>query len=301
MKDPVRRTSRNFLQENRLLVSQYPKEKSKARQNYDRTTIATLARTSGAHNAQRRPAGGTVRTKSFAEKQVQTEDISDERFLSAAMLKCSERGHFRPARSEGDEAELGEGESCGKSLSLRRIASSFELGRMPEQRDGYQSGQYTLPRPLSNGFGLLPSSCDQSSAGLPSSKSSTPRVRQMDIPEIVDVDLEESLSMRSQMSCDQAFHFPPEQPQEQELEELKPPQVEDQPKEQNQEQLQSESNLMTGELRIVLLEAARERQRQLIAEYNRLPISMGTLRVRNLKQLLEQQLDVVDNDVSVLS
>ncbi|KAH8315629.1 hypothetical protein KR059_006827, partial [Drosophila kikkawai] len=277
-KDPVRRTSRNFLLENRLMVSRHPKEKSKAR-------LATLAKNSGPlpYGAQRRPAGGTLRTKSFVEKQIQTEDISDERFLSAAMLKCSERGLFRPARSEGDEPEVREGESCGKSLRLRRTASSFELGRMPEQRDGYQSGQYTLPRLLATGLGIESSSGDQSSAGSPSSRSSTPRVRQMDIPEMVDVDLDEALSMRSQTSCDLFSDSPQEQPQEQEM-----------PKEQSLEQLQSESNRM-------LLEAARERQRQLIAEYNRLPISMGTLRVRNLQRQLEQQLDVADHDVRVLS
>ncbi|KAH8239943.1 hypothetical protein KR032_009582, partial [Drosophila birchii] len=288
IKEPASRPSRNFLMENRLRFSQCPKEKSKARQN-------TLNRGSGPppYGAQRRPAGGTLKTKRFAEKQIQTEDISDERFLSAAMLKCSERGNFRPARSEGDEPE---GETCSNSLHLRRTASSFELGRMPEQRDGYQSGQYTLPRPLATGFGIVPSLEDQPSTGLPSSTSSTPRVRQMNIPEMVDADLEESMSMRSQVSCDKLPCSPPEQPQEQELEEMKP-QVEH----QTDEQLQSEPNIMTGEVRIVLLEAARERQKQLIAEYNRLPISMGTLRVRNLKRLLEQQLDVVENDVSVLS
>ncbi|KAH8257126.1 hypothetical protein KR038_004032, partial [Drosophila bunnanda] len=293
MKDPASRTSRNFLLENRLMVSQHPKGKFKGRQNYDR---ATLARSSGA-GPQRRPAGGTLRTKLFAEKQIQTEDISDERFLSAAILKCSE---FRSARSEGDEPELREVESCGKMLGLRRIASSFELGRMPEQRDGYQSGQYTLPRPLATGFGIVPSSGDQCSADSPSSRSSTPRVRQMEIPEMVDVDLEESLSMRSQASCHQLPDPPPEQPQKQELE-LELEEMKPQVEYQAEEQLPSDSNLITGELRVVLLEAARERQRQLIAEYNRLPISMGTLRVRNLKRLLEQQLDVVDNDVRVLS
>ncbi|KAH8357572.1 hypothetical protein KR200_010530, partial [Drosophila serrata] len=293
MKGTVSRTSRNFLQENRLMVSQQPKEKSKTRQNYDRSI---LTRKSGTNDAQRRPAGGTLRTKRFAEKQIQTEDISDERFLSAAMLKCSERGHFRSARSEGDEPELRDGLAYGKSLQLRRTASSFELGRMPEQRDGYQSGQYTLSRPLATGFGIVPSSDDQSSVGSSSSRSITPRVRQMEIPEMVDVAMEESLSMRSQASCQHLSDPPPEQPQEQELEEMIP-----QMEQQSEEQLQSESNLMTAEMRIVLLEAALERQRQLIAEYNRLPISMGTLRVRNLKRLLEQQLDVVDNDVSVLS
>lgn len=294
-KDPPRRYPRNFLRENRLMAGQRPKMESKVLKEYNRNTTAPLAKRSGVQPQV---------PHRFSEKQVQTEDISDERFLSAAMLKCSEKGNFRPARSEGDEPELREGESWGKRLSLRRTASSFELGRMPEQRDGYQSGQYTLHRPLAIGLGIVPSGCschrrafDESFSGIPSSRPSSPRVRQMDIPEMVDADLEEELSVRS--SCEQILDSPPEKPK-QELEEVKP-QVDPEPEEQSQEQLQFEPNLMPDELRIMLLEAALERQSQLTAEYNRLPLSMGTLRVRNLKCQLELQLDVVERDVSVLS
>jgi len=72
---------------------------------------------------------------------------------------------------------------------------------MPEQRDGYQPGQCTMHRPLANTFGILPGglnyldNCvsssrkqdDEASICSQSIKASSPRVRQMDIPEVVDV------------------------------------------------------------------------------------------------------------------
>jgi len=154
--------TRNFLRENRLMVSQTSR-------NYQLPTIASRARCYGPvklgpTETKRGLTGGktlprrTISRQTSSEKQIQTEEISDERFLSAALLKCSEKSpspsqsHLQ-SRSEGDEA----GQFLGEGLRLRRTASNFELGRMSEQRDGYQPGQYTLHRPLASAFGILPS------------------------------------------------------------------------------------------------------------------------------------------------
>jgi len=115
----------------------------------------------------------------------------------------------------------------------------------------------------------------------------------MDIPEMVDVDPEDMLSIHSQTSC---VELPSKKSQPQVLEVL--------PQEDHQKELEKQPDpqliLLSSDQRRDLLESAQERQRQLISEYNRLPLSMGTLRVRNLKRKLEQQLDVVDHDLSML-
>jgi len=115
----------------------------------------------------------------------------------------------------------------------------------------------------------------------------------MDIPEMVDVDPEDMLSIHSQTSCEE---LPSKETQPQEV--MVPAQ------EDHQKELEKQPDpqliLLSSEQRRELLESAQERQRQLISEYNRLPLSMGTLRVRNLKRKLEQQLDVVDHDLSML-
>ncbi|XP_016933024.3 uncharacterized protein [Drosophila suzukii] len=299
--------TRNFLRENRLMVSQTSR-------NYQLPTMASRARCYGpvklgSTETKRGSTGGrtlprrTIGRQTSSEKQIQTEEISDERFLSAALLKCSEKSpspsqsHLQ-SRSEGDEG----GQFLGEGLRLRRTASNFELGRMSEQRDGYQPGQYTLHRPLASAFGILPSGLnylDTSCSSIPkqddesSSRSSSPRCRQMDIPEMVDVDPEDMLSIHAQTSREE---LPSKESQPQEV---KVPAQEDHQKEL-EKQPDPQLILLSSEQRRELLESAQERQRQLISEYNRLPLSMGTLRVRNLKRKLEQQLDVVDHDLSML-
>ncbi|EDW41385.1 uncharacterized protein LOC6605577 [Drosophila sechellia] len=297
-------TSRNFLRENRMMVSQ-------ASPNYQMPTASSMARCCDPVRlllaaTQRGLIGGTrakvvPSQRKLSEKQIQTEDISDERFLSAALLKCSEKTHTHlQSRSEGDDPVEGKGEQfLDERLRLRRTASNFELGKMPEQRDGYQPGQYTMHRPLANTFGILPGglnyldNCfsssrkqdDEASICSQSLKASSPRVRQMDIPEMVDVNPDDILSLHSQESCAEL------------------PVLEVQPAENSQTESPEDSQpiLLTSEQRMMLMDAVRKRQNQLIAEYNRLPLSVGTLRVRNLKRQLEQQLDVLDYDLSRLS
>jgi len=177
---------------------------------------------------------------------------------------------------------------------------------MPEQRDGYQPGQCTMHRPLANTFGILPGglnyldNCvsssrkqdDEASICSQSIKASSPRVRQMDIPEVVDVNPDDILSLHSQESC---AELPVVEVQRNEAEVQLPENSQtDSPEE-------SQPILLTSEQRMVLMDAVRKRQNQLIAEYNRLPLTVGTLRVRNLKRQLEQQLDVLDYDLSRLS
>ncbi|EDX10356.1 uncharacterized protein LOC6737952 [Drosophila simulans] len=301
-------TSRNFLRENRMMVSQ-------ASPNYQMPTASSMARCCGPVRlllaaTQRGLNGGTgakvvPSQRKLSEKQIQTEDISDERFLSAALLKCSEKTHTNlQSRSEGDDPVEGRGgQFLDERLHLRRTASNFELGKMPEQRDGYQPGQYTMHRPLANTFGILPGglnyldNCfsssrkqdDEASICSQSLKASSPRVRQMDIPEMVDVNPDDILSLHSQESC---AELP--------VVEVQRNEAEVQPAENSQTE-DSQPILLNSEQRMMLMDAVRKRQNQLIAEYNRLPLSVGTLRVRNLKRQLEQQLDVLDYDLSRLS
>ncbi|XP_016976693.2 uncharacterized protein LOC108042764 [Drosophila rhopaloa] len=297
---------RNFLRENRMMVSQVAP-------SYQMPTAASLARCCGP--VKQLLADGTrpkrvPDRRNLSEKQVQTEDINDERFLSAALLKCSEKTQFQlQSHSEGDETVIGRGnELLDEGPCLRRTASNFELGRVPEQRDCYRPGQYTLHRPLATLLGIVPGGLNYLDSGCssirqqddevfqccPSSRPSSPRVRQMDIPEVVDVDPEDMLSVRSQASCE---HLPvlDAQIQEDEFQKLPDPLPE------SHKEPESQHILLSSDQRRVLLDAARERQNKLIAEYNRLPLSMGTLRVRNLKQKLEQQLDLVDYDLNMLS
>ncbi|XP_017080064.2 uncharacterized protein LOC108113861 [Drosophila eugracilis] len=300
--------TRNFLLENRMMVSQ-------GSPSYQKPTLASRARCCGSvklplAKPQRRagrPAQTISNQQELSEKQIQTEDISDERFLSAALLKCTDKSQSQfQSRSEGDDPLNGRGELfSGEGLQLRCTASNFELGTVPKQRIGYQPGQYTLHRPLANVFGILPGglcfldNCcssivkqdDNVSMSSHSSTASSPRVRQMDIPEVVDVDPEDVLSVKSQASLKKEAQ-PQEESEPQDQVNLQPAS----PKEQETQPI-----LISSEQRRALLDAARERQSQLIAQYNRLPLSMGTLRVRNLKRQLEQQLDLVDHDLSMLS
>ncbi|KAH8347649.1 hypothetical protein KR067_009902, partial [Drosophila pandora] len=334
---PVIRSTRNFLRENRQMVSQplkmilgvseaWKTDRDREQRwplrshNYELPTAASLARRTGPSplflaEAQRRLMGGSrlrISRRGYSEKEIQTEDISDERFLSAALLKCSSAEH--QSRSEGDEPSDGGG-SAESAMRLRRTASNFELGRLAEQRDAYQPGQYTLLRPLGGLLGIVPGALDQlgrpppdqdtASVCSPSSRENSPCVRQMAIPEVTDVvDQEDALSVDSQQQDLLASSSSsPQTPQKTEKDHPKEP--EQVPEIQQAVEFQKPKNgglvLLAEEQRLELLEEARERQAQLIAEYNRLPISMGTLRVRNLKIILEQQLDVVDNDLSVLS
>ncbi|KAH8286738.1 hypothetical protein KR018_004451, partial [Drosophila ironensis] len=338
---PVATGMRNFLRENRQMVMDQPPLHlflgsgaaalcpDQRFHNYQLPTAASLARRSGPPpvflaEAQRRLMGGTrlrISRRGYSEKQIQTEDISDEQFLNAALLKCSlsESGQ---SRSEGDDPA--EGVCCeseadsSPDLLLRRTASNFELGRMPEQRDAYQPGQYTLHRPLGGLLGIVPGGLDHlgrqepegGDAGNqePQQQSGCSRsVRQMAIPEVIDVvDQEDALSLISRAGEEGS---PPDEgpsvEQQQTQEALK---KKEEPKDGEQERgpgcrknPKDSLTLLPEDQRLELLEAARQRQSQLIGEYNRLPISMGTLRVRNLKRILEQQLDVVDSDLSVLS
>ncbi|XP_017051976.1 uncharacterized protein LOC108095403 [Drosophila ficusphila] len=307
-----RTTSRNFLRENRIRVSQ----------NYQLPTASSLARRCGPDKKvlvkTHRPSIGKIQqrseksSKSFSsEKEIQTEDISDERFLSSALLKCSEKSQ---PRSEGDDQSNDRGEPfLGQGYPLRRSASNFELGKMPEQYDGFQRGQYTLHRPLVTVLGILPSSInldnksgsrsslkeqdeteeDQATSSCScSSGTISPRVRQMNIPEVVDVDDEDVLSVHSQESGIELLNSV----QQEEVENLSAD-----PQPETQKQMEAKPILLSDEERKLILDATRERRSQLIAEYNRLPLSMATLRVRNLKRQLEQQLDLVDHDLSMLS
>ncbi|XP_017128726.1 uncharacterized protein LOC108146980 [Drosophila elegans] len=281
---------RNFLRENRMMVSQVSP-------NYQMPTASSLARCCGP--VKQVLATGNRRNlvpnrRNLAEKQIQTEDINDERFLSAALRKCSEKTQSQvESRSEGDEQPvIGRGDhSLPEGPRLRRTASNFELGRVPEQRDCYRPGQYTLQRPLATLLDNVPScSLFRKQEDEVSSRPSSPRVRQMDIPEVVDVDPEDMLSVHSQASCEQLPVLEPQTAENESYAEM-----------DTQPQPENEHILLSSEQRRQLLDAARERQNKLIDEYNRLPLSMGTLRVRNLKRNLEQQLDLVDHDLQKLS
>ncbi|XP_030382650.1 uncharacterized protein LOC115630247 [Scaptodrosophila lebanonensis] len=265
-----------------------------------------------------------------SEKQVQTEEIRDEQFLSAALRKCTKNCHkpSQIAHSEPDDI-LASPIECTNS-NIRRTASSIELDRMPVQRCSYQSERYTLQPPVAGVAGIVPGTLNQFNCWIPlrqsnrgrdndgpvilsadrSSKCSStwdkcsPQVFQMLIPEITDVDpepqLNEPLSSRSVTSqtSKRSAQIQTELTQTSPIAEHEGVTIEFQlPK----KPIGEGHMLLTEEQRILLLETARNRKRQLNMEYNRLPLSMSTLRVRNLKIQLEQQLDLVENDLRMLS
>ncbi|EDW62647.1 uncharacterized protein [Drosophila virilis] len=345
-------TQRNFLRENKLLVRQTPmmtlrrldrdrhrdqeREREREREqwhwppaSYELPTAASLAHRSGTLplvETQRRLIHGGRQGRAFygvgqrSEKQIQTEDISDEQFLNAALLKCTEQAHGQGASrsmrgcSEGDELPVPSPVACDQTNAscLRRTASNFELGTVPAQR-GNQSMKHLQHRPLSGVVDTVPAQLeqlhqldhlehveDQPADGGDSlsndARPSAPPVLQLAIPDITDVEpepqLDQSLSARTNVSC----HSQTEPtPASEALQPIKP--------DQNVRKLGSgqEQVLLTEAQRIALLEAAQARHRELIWEYNRLPISMGTLRVRNLKIQLEQQLDLIDSDLTMLN
>ncbi|XP_068159669.1 uncharacterized protein [Drosophila tropicalis] len=271
--------------------------------------------------------GMALFSSSSSEKQIQTEDTW---YPNQNQVESS----TRHPRSEGDEswtplAQLVQGHG------LRRSASNFELGKMTEQRGNYQPGQNILHRPLDDVAAIVPSRQldtkgkrmpkqqqqqhrNQRSIGMDKRntiKQPPPRVLEVSIPEIIDAQVEPedlpsdpSLDSKSNEFLDiQGTAAYPASPSQ----EATPAQTETQTQPQSQPQPQPQRlqtqleelqpMLLSDAERVTLIELAQTRQSQLIAEYNRLPISMGTLRVRNLKRQLEQQLDVVEKDLSLLT
>ncbi|EDW06661.2 uncharacterized protein LOC6583679 [Drosophila mojavensis] len=337
-------TQRNFLRENKLLVGQTPLmtlrrlEREKLRHlehereshrwplaSYELPTVASLAHRSGTlplMETQRRLFnGGRGQGRAFgrvgqrSEKEIQTEDISDEQFLSAALLKCTEHAgkehlQFKQVCSEGDELPVRGAVVDGQRdvSCLRRIASNFELGKVPAQRLQPSMQHRAHQRLLGHGVDTVPAQLEQEECQSAkqdkldadsSSNSDLPNVLQLAIPDVTDVEqepqLDQSLSARTQASC---------RSQKSKCEEP-PPATETQQTTQmpqNASHCQGQDQvLLTESQRISLLEAAQSRQKELIWEYNRLPLSMGTLRVRNLKLQLEQQLDLIDSDLKMLN
>ncbi|XP_034671011.1 uncharacterized protein LOC117903220 [Drosophila subobscura] len=307
---------RNFLLENRLLAARVHQSSVRPPlkyHNYEMPTAASLARRTAPAAVSRKSALVERPRRSCSEKQIQTDDICDELFLSAALLKCSEHGQTRATHSEGDECSppltLGLKHIAGGCL--RRTTSNFELGRVAEQRCGHQAGgQYTLHRLLGGVAGPVAGSeldqLDESSSisSGDSSRMGSPQVRQAAIPEITDVDQEDPLSARSRTSkCSELSSAPAASTEVERVSEE--PEAQQQPQlEQQQEpkvKVEEHRILLSEAQRTELIEEARGLRSLLIAEWNRLPLSTATLRVRNLKRQLEQKLDIVDKDLSVLS
>ncbi|XP_022223810.2 LOW QUALITY PROTEIN: uncharacterized protein LOC111075048 [Drosophila obscura] len=338
------RNGRNFLHENRLVMRYplaVPVAQPSVRHNYEMPTAASLARRSTpTHNsalgersrrtALPRTSTASATANASSEKQIQTDDICDELFLSAALLKCTEHGQSRATQSEGDECSppLAVGLKHSAGGCLRRATSNFELGRVAEQRAGYQSGgQHTLHRLLGGAASTLPASeldpmddswtSDQprltprnenavDGSSLSSSRSSLARsppapVRQVAIPEITDVNQEDTLSARSQASRCSEPSSGPGAPSQAERESNTNLETEEEQQQPPPEQELEHRILLSEAQRIELIKKTRVLRSLLIAEWNRLPLSMFTLRVRNLKHQLEQKLDMVDKDLSVLS
>lgn len=339
-------TQRNFLRENKLLVGQTPLmmlrrlEREKMRYDkeshrwplasYELPTAASLAHRSGTlplMETQRRLFNGGrgqgqgrvfVRVGQRSEKEIQTEDISDEQFLSAALLKCTEHAgkehfQFKQVCSEGDELPvLGAMLDGQRDVNcLRRIASNFELGKVPAQRLQPSMQHRAHQRLLGHGVDTVPAQLEQQQCqpaeldkldADSSSSSDLPNVLQLAIPDVTDVEqepqLDQPLSARTQASCHSQKANCEEPPPATEMQQTTQIPRNDRKTNHCQDQDQV---LLTESQRISLLEAAQSRQRELIWEYNRLPISMGTLRVRNLKLQLEQQLDLIDSDLKMLN
>lgn len=294
-------TQRNFLRENKLLVRR-----------------ATLSRRHGQPDAvtsrHRCTLQAQQRCRQHSEKQIQTEDISDEQFLNAALLKCCTE-HVRGSQtqllrgcSEGDEPQLYV--PCAnieRNRPLRRTASNFELGTMPAQRSSYQSVPYTLHR--STCAAVLGRTCMDVGTTVASeqmNEDATPtlHVLQLAIPEITDVEtnpqLDQPLSTRTNASC--SSHTSKRSSSSTSSTDNPPVEQANQTNELTPKLERHTDQILLTELqRMQLLEAAQARHRELIWQYNRLPLSMNTLRVRNLKIQLEQQLDRIDIDMTWLN
>lgn len=337
-------TQRNFLRENKLLVRQTPlltlrrNEREKLRHlesemescrwppaSYELPTAASLAHRSGTlplmetqrrlFNGGRRQGRILERGGQRSEKQIQTEDISDEQFLNAALLKCTEQAgkeqlQIRHGCSEGDELPvLGAVIDGHQDVNcLRRIASNFELGKVPAQRRQPSMQHRAHQRLLGHGVDTVPAQLEQDECqpaegdklDADSNSIGSPHVLQLAIPDVTDVEqepqLDQPLSARTQISCHSQSSKCEEAPPATESKQTK--QI---PKNDRKVNHHHDQVLLTETQRIRLLEAVQTRQRELIWEYNRLPISMGTLRVRNLKVQLEQQLDLIDSDLHMLN
>ncbi|KAH8419725.1 hypothetical protein KR009_001591, partial [Drosophila setifemur] len=275
------------------------------------TTAASVTRRAGPtprilDEIHRRLRGRRPPATTYSEKQIQTEDICDEEFLNAALLKISESGH---SRSEGDESSRGCGRKSNTSgLGLRRTATSFELGRGPEQLSPLTNVVETVTGALDQ-LGTCSSSsasarsCSRSGTTSCSNSCSkshsfklnfSSRKHEMTIPEEEQEEQEEWKSHRQEQENEKD----PEQELElEEKQEQEPP--------PNPVHLPppppSQRLLLSEDQRLELLKRARKRQSHLIAEYNRLPISKGSLLIQNLRRSLDRQLDGVDRDLRVLA
>lgn len=344
-------TQRNFLRENKLMVRRstlsrrelmegesnrcrcWPRTLPQA-PRYEVSTKSSLTRR---HAAQLNMQCHST-NRQHSEKQIQTEDINDEQFLTAALLKCTEHVHsgaqgsqaqFLRGCSEGDEPCVAYAStSCDDASThqphpMRRTISNFELGTMPAQRNICQLVPSILhPQPCAvlgigstSGSGRLLRKSVNATAEVElkeaevingdsdSSDKPSLHVLQMAIPGITDVELEpqldQPLSTRTNVSCSS-------QRSKCSSSETVPTVSDDEQAHQTTELEKkptphADQVLLTELQRISLLEAAQARYRELIWQYNRLPLSMGTLRVRNLKVRLEQQLDSIDSDLMVLN
>ncbi|KAH8419727.1 hypothetical protein KR009_001595, partial [Drosophila setifemur] len=252
------------------------------------TTAASVTRRAGPtprilDEIHRRLRGRRPPATTYSEKQIQTEDICDEEFLNAALLKISESGGH--SRSEGDESSRGCGRKSNTSgLGLRRTATSFELGRGPEQ----------LP-PLTNVVETVPGALDQlgtcsSSASACSRSCSRTKEKVEEHEKEEEHEMEREQEQENEKDPEQELEL--EEKQEQEP----PPNPVHLPPSPPSQRL-----LLSEDQRLELLKRARKRQSHLIAEYNRLPISKGSQLIQNLRRSLDRQLDGVDRDLRVLA
>lgn len=331
-------TQRNFLRENKLLVrrSTLSRRELEVESNRCRCWQRTVPRAPRyevstkssltPHNAAQLDMQRHTTNRQHSEKQIQTEDISDEQFLTAALLKCTEhngaqgsQAQFVRSCSEGDDPCVSyAGVSCDDVSThpypMRRTVSNFELGAMPAQRNICQLVPCTLhPQPcavlgIGSGSGRLLGKSVNATAeeevntgDSDSSDKPSLQVLQLAIPDITDVEpepqLDQPLSTRTNVSCSsQTSKRSSEMPTVSEgdpAHQITEPEKKPAPHE--------DQVLLTEQQRISLLEAAQARYRELIWQYNRLPLSMGTLRVRNLKIQLEQQLDRIDSELTALN
>ncbi|KAH8265670.1 hypothetical protein KR044_009772, partial [Drosophila immigrans] len=328
-------TPRNFLRENKLLLlgqtsKATMRERERFQPGYELPTTASMGRRTATPpliETQRRLVEGGRLGRAFhglaaggggggderfsgqrSEKQIQTEDISDEQFLSAALLKL-EQGHSqtqaslsRAACSEGDELppSLAVDSADDSTLHLRRSASNYELGKRSSQRRSCNVASLSCTRQPQQRQQLddVAAQVTPDADAAEQQAAGSPPALQLSIPDITDVEsqpeLDQPLSTRSHASDTAAgtndAKTPPETEQKAE-QELKP-----------QGLCQSaEPVLLTESQRVALLQAAQARHNDLIWQYNRLPLSMGTLRVRNLKVMLENELDRLDGDLNMLT
>ncbi|KAH8411649.1 hypothetical protein KR215_008095, partial [Drosophila sulfurigaster] len=320
-------TQLNFLRENKLLSMRRMERQRHPVPRYELPTTASMGRraaTPSLIETQRRLIeGGCMGRVCYglsaastgesvggqrSEKEIQTEDINDQQFLSAALLKCTEQTQLlRPTCSEGDEppplpVTAASGDEAGDQL--RRTASNFELGKRSVQRRSCHTAvlPFTRQQHLQRHF-------DDVATALPKvqpdneepADNGLSRALQLSIPDITDVEqhpqLDQPLSTRSNFSCvthkSQAISSSPG------LEETTTTIC--QQTIEHERRSTEQQVLLTEPQRLALLQAAQTRYNDLIWQYNRLPISMGTLRVRNLKIELENELDRLDGDLNMLT